>query len=62
MREGTCGKRTGGNTGTAPAGLPHPGCRGSNQAQAPAELRAALATIARHVDDYAGRACLPGAG
>ena len=32
----------------------------SNQAQAPAELRAALATIARHVDDYADRACLPG--
>ncbi len=23
MREGTCGKRTGGNTSTAPAGLPH---------------------------------------
>ena len=24
MREGTCVKRTSGNTGTAPAGLPHP--------------------------------------
>ena len=23
VREGTCGKRTGGNTGTAPVGLPH---------------------------------------
>jgi hypothetical protein len=31
---------------------------GVEQAQAPPELRAALATIARHVDDYADRACL----
>jgi hypothetical protein len=28
----------------------------ANQAQAPPELRAALASITRHVDDYAGRA------
>jgi hypothetical protein len=32
---------------------------GADQPQAPAELRAALATISRHVDDYAARARLP---
>jgi hypothetical protein len=31
----------------------------ANQAQAPLELRAALAAITRHVDDYANRARLP---
>jgi hypothetical protein len=31
----------------------------ANQAQAPPELRAALAAITRHVDDYANRARLP---
>ena len=31
----------------------------ANQPQAPAELRAALAAITRHVDDYANRARLP---
>jgi hypothetical protein len=31
----------------------------ANQAQAPPELRAALAAITRHVDDYATRARLP---
>jgi hypothetical protein len=31
----------------------------ANQAQAPPELRAALATITRHVDHYATRARLP---
>ena len=31
----------------------------ANQPQAPPELRAALAAIARHVDDYATRARLP---
>ena len=31
----------------------------ANQPQAPPELRAALATITRHVDDYADRARLP---
>jgi hypothetical protein len=31
----------------------------ANQAQAPAELRAALAAITRHVDDYADSARLP---
>ena len=31
----------------------------SNQPQAPPELRAALAAITRHVDDYATRARLP---
>ena len=31
----------------------------ANQAQAPAELRAALRTITCHVDDYAARARLP---
>jgi predicted MarR family transcription regulator len=31
----------------------------ANQAQAPPELRAALSTITRHVDDYATRARLP---
>jgi hypothetical protein len=30
-----------------------------DQAQAPPELRAALAAITRHVDDYANRARLP---
>jgi hypothetical protein len=32
----------------------------ANQGQGPAELRSALATITRHVDDYASRARLPG--
>ena len=32
----------------------------ANQPQAPPELRAALAAITRHVDDYANRARLPG--
>jgi len=32
----------------------------ANQAQSPPELRAALAAITRHVDDYAQRARLPG--
>jgi hypothetical protein len=31
----------------------------ANQAQAPPELRAALKTITRHVDDYANAARLP---
>jgi hypothetical protein len=31
----------------------------AKQPQAPPDLRAALATIARHVDDYASRARLP---
>lgn len=31
----------------------------ANQPQAPPEFRAALATITRHVDDYAARARLP---
>ena len=31
----------------------------ANQAQAPPELRGALAAITRHVDDYANRARLP---
>ena len=31
----------------------------ADQAQAPPELRAALVTITRHVDDYANRARLP---
>jgi hypothetical protein len=31
----------------------------ANQPQAPPQLRAALATITRHVDDYAERARLP---
>jgi hypothetical protein len=31
----------------------------ANQPQAPPELRAALAAITRHVDDYATRARLP---
>ena len=31
----------------------------ANQPQAPPELRAALAVITRHVDDYAARARLP---
>ena len=31
----------------------------ADQAQAPPELRAALAVITRHVDDYANRARLP---
>ena len=31
----------------------------ANQAQAPPELRAALAAITRHVDDYADRTRLP---
>jgi len=31
----------------------------TNQPQAPPELRAALAAITRHVDDYADRARLP---
>ena len=31
----------------------------ANQAQAPPELRAALAAITRRVDDYVNRACLP---
>jgi hypothetical protein len=31
----------------------------ADQPQAPADLRAALAVIARHVDDYAARARLP---
>ena len=31
----------------------------ANQPQAPPELRAALATITRHVDDYANRARMP---
>jgi hypothetical protein len=31
----------------------------TDQPQAPAGLRAALATITRHVDDYAARARLP---
>jgi hypothetical protein len=31
----------------------------ADQAQAPADLRAALAAITRHVDDYANRARLP---
>ena len=31
----------------------------ANQAQAPPDLRAALAAITRHVDDYANRARLP---
>ena len=31
----------------------------ANQAQAPPELRAALAAITRHVDDYASQARLP---
>jgi hypothetical protein len=31
----------------------------ANQAQAPPELRAALAAITRHVDEYANRARLP---
>jgi len=33
----------------------------ANQAQAPAELRAALRIITRHVDDYVTRARLPSA-
>jgi hypothetical protein len=33
----------------------------ANQAQAPPELRTALSTITRHVDDYANRARLPSA-
>ena len=31
----------------------------ANQPQAPPDLRAALSTITRHVDDYANRAGLP---
>jgi hypothetical protein len=31
----------------------------TDQPQAPAELRAALTTITRHVNDYAARARLP---
>lgn len=31
----------------------------ANQSQAPPELRAALAAITRHVDDYAARGRLP---
>jgi hypothetical protein len=44
---------------SAAPGATAAGHTAANQARAPPELRAALAAITRHVDDYANRARLP---